>query len=539
MKLLAAAAIICGLAGELVAQTPFPDPQPGTDSTPTFRSGVNLVSVPVVARDASGRAVGTLQKEDFQLYDKGKPQLIARFSVERTDARAAFQQAAGGSNPPGTAAAANFVGWLFDDEHLEFEDLSRARSAARQKISAMEPGTRFGIFTTSGRVTADFTNDRSLLDETLLRIKPAAMQPENPLSCDRIPFYLADQAANSDDEAALRAIAKLTKGCSGQVKAQLSGGIALSAAIRAAAAGDRTTSLSLEALRAIVQRLSLLPGSRTIVLISPGFYLATHHRLDESDLLDRAIQADVVISSLDARGLFTYSGGSALRSQVDAADAEVMAELADATGGLFVHNSNDLAGGLTKLVTQPEFVYTLEFSPQNLKNDTTFHNLKVTVDKKGYELQARHGYFIRQQAANSAETAKEEIDRALFARGESNGLPIELNTQFFRTGEASRRLSILTRVDVRGLHYQKVDGRNLNTLIITGGLFDRNGKYVTGHQKTVELKLKDETLVTPPEGGVTFKSDLDVAPGSYLLRVVVRDSEDQGMSTRNIDIEIP
>src|SRR5947207_1855095 len=52
-----------------------------------FKARVNLVQVPVVVRDRTGKAVGGLKKEDFLLSDKGKPQFIARFSMEAASGR--------------------------------------------------------------------------------------------------------------------------------------------------------------------------------------------------------------------------------------------------------------------------------------------------------------------------------------------------------------------------------------------------------------------------------------------------------------------
>ncbi len=58
--------------------------------------------------------------------------------------------------------------------------------------------------------------------------------------------------------------------------------------------------------------MGTLPGSRSVVLVSPGFFLTNDHRLDETDLMDRAIRANVTISSFDARGLYTViPGGNA------------------------------------------------------------------------------------------------------------------------------------------------------------------------------------------------------------------------------------
>ena len=45
----------------------------------TFRLNVNLVQVHVTVRDSDGKAIPNLRKEDFLLYDQGKPQPISAF----------------------------------------------------------------------------------------------------------------------------------------------------------------------------------------------------------------------------------------------------------------------------------------------------------------------------------------------------------------------------------------------------------------------------------------------------------------------------
>src|SRR3954447_1001192 len=141
------------------------------DEPAIFKARVNLVPVPVVVRDRKGQAIGTLTKEDFQLPARGKPQYIARFSVEKAGTRvikpieieAADPSLKGLEGKP-VEVADGFTALLFDDVHITFADLVRARDAAGRHIDkTLKASERFAIFTTSGVNDLDFTDDREEL----------------------------------------------------------------------------------------------------------------------------------------------------------------------------------------------------------------------------------------------------------------------------------------------------------------------------------------------------------------------------------------
>jgi hypothetical protein len=218
----------------------------------------------------------------------------------------------------------------------------------------------------------------------------------------------------------------------------------------------------------------------------------------------------------------------------------VLAEFAYGTGGVFFHNNNDLVEGFKRVAARPEFVYVLGFSPQNLKLDGRLHALKIALRNSGkLDVQARSGYYAPQHPSDPAETAKQEIQDALFSREELRDIPLVMHTQFFKPNAEDAKLSVLARVDVKHLHFRKENGRNQDDLMVVSGLFDRNGNLVTGNSKTVEMRLKDQTLESSMNSGITVKSSFDVKPGSYMIRLVVRDSEGQLMAAANGTVDIP
>jgi hypothetical protein len=226
--------------------------------------------------------------------------------------------------------------------------------------------------------------------------------------------------------------------------------------------------------------------------------------------------------------------------QTASAQEDVLAELADATGGQFFHNDNDLGSGFRRVAAQPEYLYVLGFSPQNLKFDGSYHALKVSLkNSNGLTLQARRGYYAPKHAVDPEEQAKEDIREALFSRDEMHDIPVDLNMQFFKSSAVNAKLSVLARVDVKHLRYRKVADRNDNTVTVVSGIFDRNGNFVSGIEKIVEMRWKDQTLESLPASGINVRTTFDLPSGSYVVRLVVRDSEGQTMAARNGAVQIP
>lgn len=538
----------------------------------TFRTKVNLVLVPVIVRDRKGKAIGNLKKEDFEVFDKGKPQTIERFVVEKAGSRHVEFEPEAPTGPenkdsgaPAVTAdpltvAERFTIFLFDDLHLAISDLMQSRIAAEKHLSAGLLDTeRVSIATTSGKTTLEMTEDRQKVVQAMRAVLPSGFASGSRRLCPPMGYLQADMIANKNDVLALKAATQDAIGClnldpSDPLSIQTARQTSLSTAQQVVTYGETDTRLTVTNLRNLIKYLSTLPGQRNIVLISPGFYTAyTHSEITE--VVDLAIRNRVTISSLDARGLHlvgmlpdaserTFSiEGTIARSSYDRQEAmatsSTLSELSEGTGGAFFQNSNDLTGGFAKLTATPDYTYILGFSPQNLRLDGSLHLLRVKLKDASLAVQARRGYYAPKHLADPAEEARREIQEALFSREVLRDLPVELHSQYFKASQYDAKLGVLARVDLAQLRYKRVGDRNENNLTVVAALFDRNGNYLKGSSKIVEMKLKDETLQNKTRSVVTFKTNFDVQVGGYVIRLVVRDSEGQLMAAQNGSVVIP
>ena len=535
---------------------------------------VNLVPVRVVVRDAHGKPVANLKREDFEIFDNRRPQVISHFSVETETTlakppAAPLDSFAEKDAPPvhekdaAFAAPRRFVALLFDDVHIEQGDMLRSKAAAGRFIeSSLQPTDRVALLTISGQGQVDFTDDRVRLKEAISLLVPRAVTAGNSAGvgeCPAMTYYEADLIQNQNDAIAINVATKDALACAFNSDTRFTNEaatLALSTALQKVSTGDAQTEYAFRCLREIVRRMSFLPGQRAIALVSPGF-LMPRQEYDLSEIINRAARANVFINTLDARGLYTVDAApdisapatgdvtvagfvTGYRVEGLARQTDMLVSLADGTGGYSFRSNNDLDAGFRAIASVPEVSYLLGFTPQDLKFDGQFHSLKVSLlTKVHYTVLARKGYYAPKKGSEGSDSAKQDIEEAVFSQEVQHGLPIELHTQYYKVDSADAKLAVLTHLDVGRMQFQKADGRNKGELIIVAALFDRNGNYITGNQKILDMRLRDETLQRLNHTGVTVKSSFDVKPGAYVVRLVVRDSNSASLSSANGVVDIP
>jgi VWFA-related protein len=545
----------CTSPQQASAQTVADSAVPSADQAPLkLRVESNLVVVRVVVRDAQGHPVENLRKEDFRLFDNGKEQPITQFGVEAP--LLPPQQKAG----PSASAPDHFLAFYFDDLDMLFEDVVRARDAADRYLTAnFRASDRAALFTSSGSIAVEFTSDVKQLHEALFKIRASSRLGDN--DCPKISDYQAERIVNHEDaDAYALATDDATNLCHIASTGTPLKPIIFAMAQRVLDQRSWQAQYSLQGLNQLVRHISDMPGQRNIILVSSGF-LSFDLQLQMNAIVDRALHSQVVISSIDSKGLAVLPGDMpdihvgygtvdphlSFVQRDFALNREQMAistleQLAEDTGGQFFHNDNDLNVGFRKATALSEVYYVLAFAPKNVKPDGRFHVLKVALSehRPGITLQARRGYFApNKKGAKAEDEAQDEIREATLSRVETQQLPVDISTELSKAA-GHAELSVMARLELGPVRFRRNGERNANTVTFVSSIFNGDGIWVAGQQKEVRLDLSDATLqklLSSP--GVVVRTTFQLKPGKYTVREVVMDSEDHHLTALSRSVEIP
>ncbi len=493
LPLLFGALLLCEPGGSA-----FPTGQKPSNS-PVIRVTSRLVEVGVVVHNKNG-PVTDLTRDDFQVFDRGKLQKIAVFQkngalptrqpsapVNVNPEVFSNRSVARPDSPPGVTI------FLLDALNTRIGDQMLARKEFLKLLGQIQPDDRMGVYMLGQelRVLQDFTSDSRRLVEAV-RNAPVEGSRDLDIISDPLTLFIEKDMADID---------------------------------RA-----ETTAA---ALKAIANHLAGVPGRKNLIWISAAFPFILNPDAPMKRGLDvirmsfsREVQeatwalnnADIALYPVDARGLIVDPASlpeARFNNRPSPAGVDTMHVLADQTGGVAFHDTNDIRKAIAKALEDSEVSYTLGFYADSGQLDSTYHPLKVQVNRSGVEARYRKGYIAAPEGKPTDAGWAARMAQALVSPLEASSIALSARLDRAHNQMALRIAGGDISFDPEGDHWtgaldvlfarQAADGHDLGT-----------------SEKRVNIKSK------PPQYQALLKEGLSVTiplppPGAAQVRVVVLD----------------
>jgi VWFA-related protein len=392
--------------------------RPAAVAGTAHRTAAPPVQLCVIVRNVRGQAVENLRQSDFRVWDNNRLQRIVDFAANTVP------EPVQNLKVPGTV---RYTAIYFDDLHYDFTDTIRVTDSAYSYFApTLGPRNKVGIFTASGEITLNFTDDRKQLHQALLAIKPHLPMAGHAKACPQLSDFQAYMLLYGNDPLALNIALDDMNGCMrpkgepdppaeslpiGTLRRMKQ--TVDARAKQVIAESEVRSNQMLEGLDQLISKVSTLPDPRAIIVASPGFMAGSHAR--QVDLLARrATRLHIIVSTLDTTGLIrqlsapptTHNAkldkqreaivGAKNQMMADRASmaADVLMDLSMMTGGNFVANKDDLGSGFQATIPLPPAYYVLGYYPSDSRDNGHFHSVSIKVVKHGLMgVQAPPGYY--------------------------------------------------------------------------------------------------------------------------------------------------
>jgi hypothetical protein len=222
-----------------------------------------------------------------------------------------------------------------------------------------------------------------------------------------------------------------------------------------------------------------------------------------------------------------------------------MSDLAQATGGLFFHNNNDLPHGFRQLGSIPEVSYVLGFHRGDAADDGKYHKLAVSLTgTPSYSVQARPGYFAFSARAvpggtkPSGPAARERVDQEVIGASTLEDFAATVTFHIDNAQPPGRR-TVNARIHfaIDRLQFPIRDDRRVQQITIVAALLDADGNIVAAKEGTMDFAMTNATYARLVATGINAGLNLDAPPGKYRLRAVVQDAVEGKMASSTIPVE--
>ena len=545
-------------------QPPPPAPQqtPRADDVDVVRITTNLVQVDAVVTDSKGKLVTDLKPEEMEIFEDGRKQKITHFSLSLEPA-AATAEAEPKSKPaaiPVTNAppvslnrlkpedVRRTIAIVVDDLGLSFESTYFVRRALKKFVDEqMRPGDLVAIIRTSGGMGAlqQFTVDKRQLYAAIDRVKyyPAGRSGVSAFA----PVQAPTEGPQGADIDAFNEEANQTR-------------------------QDMFAVGTLGAISYVIKGLKDLPGRKGILLVSDGFRIYSKEdpgrnfeaRERLRRLIDQANRASVVIYTMNATGLqalsFTAADDLSGRNTQQLEDAlsarrneafetqEGLDVLARETGGIPIRNTNDLSGGIRRVLEDQKGFYLIGYRPDEMTFDKrtgrrTYHKLTLKVTRPGkFNVRMRNGFYgVSDEDKPVRRTLAQQMYDALASPFGSTGVHVQLTSLFANDIKAGTYMRSVLYVDTRDLTFtEEADHTHKSTFDVLAITFGDNGVALDQIGRTYVIQLPDDVFKRTMRDGLVYYVTVPVKkPGAYQLRMSFRDTASERIGSASQFIDVP
>lgn len=265
-----------------------------------------------------------------------------------------------------------------------------------------------------------------------------------------------------------------------------------------------------------------VPGQKDVLMLSGGFggpLLRDARTLEFLQEMFRAFRkSSVTLHAIDIGGVPGIDDVSF--------NSDSLLFFANATGGDLVENTNNIAVATSRILQRTGVVYLLSFQPEDPDEDPQFRKIEVKLKDapRGAKLYYRPGYYTP-RPAHKREPYEQRIDGAgwLLTNLEASELDVKVHGQM--DGAEDGRLQIPLAIEVDGESLLAIRTKKKSWLEMQAAVIDESGEVremLLGRTK-VDFRAQKSVLDT---GGVRFVSELELPPGEYELRVLVRSSRE-------------
>ncbi|HKO99414.1 MAG TPA: VWA domain-containing protein [Pyrinomonadaceae bacterium] len=534
-----------------LSQTVPKEQQPAKNDD-VLKITTNLVQVDAVVTDKAGRQVTDLKAEDFVLLENGREQKITAFmyvslTSQNTPSAGEISSDLKESLPPRTLHAERpehvqrVLAILIDDFGLSAESIARLRGQLAKFIQEQtSPTDLLAVIRTSGGPGAmqQFTSNRAHLLTTVRRLRWATEGRAGMSGMDSL-------SPIDRDENGLE-----LRGYTSTRLGNLS--------------GKHYFPGTLASLEFVIRGLTRFPGRKSVVLISDNVPATSKEDqlggvtgyLDK--LIELANRSSIVISTMDPRGL-PKAGLTADDSQYNLAanqihprvrarrmkfnvDQDALSYLAQQTGGVFVHGTNDLNHGLRRIVDSEQGYYLLGYRPDDSPDQTGNRSYRASVKLKRPELKLRtRTSFHRTTPLKESDTAAKGKDDFLREALASPFVREDVKLKMTALYTGGSQITVLLHVDGHELDLVKsADNTYKGSFDVVAVAFDDNGKVGAEVRKAPSLNVPASGYERFRRDGFNYSLTMPIRKaGSYQVRLALRDAGSGELGSDSQVVEVP